>query len=30
MEAELEATLEELGDFYWESLGVVSKIEIYW
>ena len=30
MRAELEALLEELGDSYWDSLGVVSNIEIYW
>ena len=30
MAAELDALLQELGSFYWEPLGVVSKIEIYW
>ena len=30
MAQELEAMLEDLGGFYWEPLGVVSKIEIYW
>lgn len=28
--AELEVLSEELGDFYWQSLGVVANIEIYW
>jgi len=28
--AELELLLEELGDFYWQSLGVVANIKIYW
>ncbi len=28
--AELEAMSEEIGDFRWDSLGVISNIEIYW
>lgn len=28
--AELEMLSEEVGDFYWQSLGVVANIEIYW
>lgn len=30
MATELDELLEELGGFYWEPLGMVSKIEIYW